>query len=216
MPRGALLQFAMLRRGVRLHKEANCSDAVRPIDDVKLLKAKTVDSLRSLDGKQCIATADTGPPELNASASNTIDVCFLAFGGPARLAMAMLSIRNIEAQSSSLVRYHLLVDRPTSAYDQAVCADAEWKSLVSSSRAWFYSLRSLSKQTNKLHRALAATATGNGRLYLYKNILHQVHSLLHTSPAAPVPPLRNSPGLTPNSRLAGPSHVAPPCRLSRR
>ena len=42
-----------------------------------------------------------------------IEVCFLALGRPTQVDYAVSIIRNIEVHSSSDVRYHLLVDKPT-------------------------------------------------------------------------------------------------------
>ena len=60
----------------------------------------------------------------------------------------------------------LLVYGELSVYEPHVCADAEWRSLFTSSRAWLHSLRNVSKETRALHRALGSTATGNGKVYL--------------------------------------------------
>ena len=86
----------------------------------------------------------------------------------------MLAIRNIDAHASTPVRYHLLVDRHVDSYRPLMCVEPEWRDLLGTSRAWLHSLKDTSRKAHELHRALGATATGHGKVYLFKNIMHRL------------------------------------------
>lgn len=152
--------------------DQNCTGAVRPVDDVKLLReqfAKAKHVRPAVDSSQCRLNVDAPDPN-----STAIDIAFLAFGGPFRVAMTTGTIRNIEATTRLQTRFHIVVDLAAEAYLPFLCSDPRWRGLLLSSRLWLHSLRKLPPRVSKLHAAIARTATGHGRTYLFKNLLHMV------------------------------------------
>ena len=100
-------------------------------------------------------------------------MCFLALGAPKQIDASASIIRNIEAQTSSAVRYHLLVDQPREALRKQMHEAAAWRG-VPKRKITLHSARRISSSTRALYRRLSSTATGPGPIYLYKPLLHLV------------------------------------------
>ena len=127
-----------------------------------------------------------------------MDVCFLALGAARQMDASTSIIRNIEAQTSKRVRYHLLVDKPRAQlHAQMQSSVTAWRG-VPKSKLHLHSVRRLSPETKALYdgghfwfrllersmylivltraryKRLASSATGPGPIYLYKPLLHLV------------------------------------------
>ena len=102
-----------------------------------------------------------------------IEVCFLAMGKPTQVDYAVSIIRNIEAHAANDVRYHMLVDKPPAPLEAQMRARAVWRGLPME-RIRLQSVLDMSESAKTLYKALSATATGPGGLYLYKPLLHLV------------------------------------------
>ena len=102
-----------------------------------------------------------------------VEVCFLAMGKPTQVDYAVSIIRNIEAHAANDVRYHMLVDKPPAPLEAQMRARAVWRGLPME-RIRLQSVVDMSESAKTLYKALSATATGPGGLYLYKPLLHLV------------------------------------------
>jgi len=102
-----------------------------------------------------------------------VEVCFLAMGKPTQVDYAVSIIRNIEAHAANDVRYHMLVDKPPAPLEAQMSARAVWRGLPME-RIRLQSVVDISESAKTLYKALSATATGPGGLYLYKPLLHLV------------------------------------------
>ena len=102
-----------------------------------------------------------------------VEVCFLAMGKPTQVDYAVSIIRNIEAHAANDVRYHMLVDKPTAPLEAQMRERAVWRGLPMD-RVRLQSVVDISASAKKMYKALSATATGPGGLYLYKPLLHLV------------------------------------------
>jgi len=102
-----------------------------------------------------------------------VEVCFLAMGKPTQVDYAVSIIRNIEAHAANDVRYHMLVDKPPAPLEAQMRARAVWRGLPME-RIRLQSVLDMSESAKTLYKALSATATGPGGLYLYKPLLHLV------------------------------------------
>ena len=102
-----------------------------------------------------------------------VEVCFLAMGRPTQVDYAVSIIRNIEAHATKDVRYHMLVDKPPAPLEAQMRERAVWRGLPME-RVRLQSVEDISAAAKTLYRALSATATGPGGLYLYKPLLHLV------------------------------------------
>ena len=107
-----------------------------------------------------------------ADANTTMHVCFLAVGGGyTRLANSLGVMRNLDAlsQQPGSIHFHYLHERPGMHRPQ-LCADERFAPFRA--RMWLHSLGKARTAVLRLHKRLGASASGPGRAYLYKNLLH--------------------------------------------
>ena len=102
-----------------------------------------------------------------------VEVCFLAMGKPTQVDYAVSIIRNIEAHAANDVRYHMLVDKPPAPLEAQMRERSVWRGLPME-RIRLQSVVDISESAKTMYKALSATATGPGGLYLYKPLLHLV------------------------------------------
>ena len=109
------------------------------------------------------------------SASDSVDVCFIAVKQRWQADAAAPVIRNLEATSRRPVstRYHIVVDERRAPLRARMKAHANWRG-VPVARTWLHSTLRIAAEARSLYTRLIRTATGPGPLYLWKPLLHLV------------------------------------------
>ena len=150
---------------------SKCSGVSVPTDTVDLLKRAIAQGGKA--ERQPDPTCGIRVPSRPAARRNgsVPHVCYLAFGGQLRLLQSLLAIRNLEAHSRIPPHFHILVDGKPGTYGR-LCEEPAWRSLLNEGRLQLHRLDTASRRVQSLHSGLRRLAQGNGRVYLYKNLLH--------------------------------------------
>ena len=132
----------------------------------------------------CTNPADLPEPSPNGLSSQEMHVAFLTLGTAFEtyVKRALATVRNIEARSEvRTAHYHLIVS--SRAYKLAT-EEARQEARHRPSTAWhdvptrrvhIHALTAaLTSEARKLHSQISATTPGNGKIFMYKPILHQI------------------------------------------
>lgn len=135
-------------------------------------------------GPACPSLVGESPPATNGSG---VHVAYLAlhdspsgrrFAGGRFLQASLHALANVQAHADSgaAITYHIIIDgsRRIAVVQRQLCSALQHNFSAIIPRVFMHAVTAAPAEAQALHQRLAHSATGPGRLYLWKNLLHYV------------------------------------------
>ena len=148
--------------------EIDCGNVTRP---------RPVSFLAESPAKVATHLPCSKPPSY-ANMSSHMHVAYLSIGRSSALAakravFTFAAVAHIERVAKALpVIYHLVTREGTKEMRRRLCQDQKVSPLHAAGKIHLHSLQKAPVAAAQMHAKLEALASGNGRMYLWKNVLH--------------------------------------------